>query len=66
MLLVDLDASGLQTITPLPVPRFQALASVKGNLAALAEAMKNNTALPLDPQLDKDFYGIRAKAAARP
>ena len=34
--------------------------------AALAEAMKNNTALPLDPQLDKDFYGIRAKAAARP
>lgn len=38
VLLVDLDASGLQTITPLAVPRFQALASVSGNLAALAES----------------------------
>ncbi len=37
VLLVDLDANGLQTITPLPVPRFQALASVSGNLLALAE-----------------------------
>ncbi len=40
VLLVDLDANGLQTITPLSVPRFQALASVSGNLAALAEAIR--------------------------
>lgn len=37
VLLVDLDASGLHAITPLPVPRFQALASVSGNLLALAD-----------------------------
>lgn len=37
VLLVDLEANGLQTITPLPVPRFQALVSVSGNLLALAE-----------------------------
>ena len=40
VLLVDLDASGLQTITPLPVPRFQALASVSGNLLALDEKIR--------------------------
>ena len=40
VLLVDLGASGLQAITPLPVPRFQALASVSGNLAALAGAIR--------------------------
>lgn len=37
VLLVDLEASGLHAITPLPVPRFQALASVSGNLLALAD-----------------------------
>ncbi len=31
---------------------------------ALEEAMRSNTPLPLDPELDKDFYGIRARAAA--
>lgn len=40
VLLVELDANGLQTITPLPVPRFQALASVSGNLLALAEKIR--------------------------
>lgn len=40
VLLVDLDANGLQTITPLPVPRFQALVSVSGNLLALAEKIR--------------------------
>ncbi|WP_374486838.1 exonuclease subunit SbcD [Zoogloea sp.] len=35
MLLVDLDAAGLQAVTPLPVPRFQALASLTGNLDEL-------------------------------
>jgi len=31
---------------------------------ALEEAMRSGTPLPLDPVLDKDYYGIRAKAAA--
>jgi len=44
VLLVDLDASGLQSITSLPVPRFQALASVTGNLARLAEAIRTAAA----------------------
>ncbi len=39
VLLVDLDASGLQAVTPLEVPRFQALVSVSGNLATLADAI---------------------------
>lgn len=53
VLLVDLDASGLQTITPLPVPRFQALAAVKGNLAALAEAIR---AAALEGTLDRPVW----------
>ncbi len=32
---------------------------------ALEEAMRSGTALPLDPVLDKDYYGIRAKASGR-
>ncbi|MBI3146741.1 MAG: exonuclease subunit SbcD [Pseudogulbenkiania sp.] len=39
VLMVDLDASGLQAVTPLPVPRHQALVSVKGNLTELAIAI---------------------------
>ncbi|MBH1978637.1 MAG: exonuclease subunit SbcD [Comamonadaceae bacterium] len=39
VLLVDLDASGLSAITALPVPQFQALISVSGNLATLAAAI---------------------------
>ena len=39
MLLVDLDATGLVGVTALPVPRFQALISVSGNLATLAAAI---------------------------
>ena len=39
VLLVDLDASGLQAVTSLLVPRFQALVAVSGNLAALPEAI---------------------------
>ncbi|UCU99054.1 exonuclease subunit SbcD [Acidovorax radicis] len=39
VLLVDLDATGLAGITPLPVPRFQALISVSGNLATLPNAI---------------------------
>lgn len=39
VLLVELDAGGLQAVTPLPVPRFQPLVSIKGNLIELAEAI---------------------------
>lgn len=39
MLLVDLDETGLVAVTALPVPRFQALVSVSGNLVALAGAI---------------------------
>ena len=39
VLLVDLDASGLTAVTALPVPRFQVLISVSGNLATLAAAI---------------------------
>lgn len=35
VLLVDLDATGLRAVTPLPVPRFQALASLRSTLADL-------------------------------
>lgn len=39
MLLVDLGADGLQAVRPLPVPRFQALVSVRGSLATLPRAI---------------------------
>lgn len=39
VLLVDLDADGLQAVTPLPVPRFQALASLTGSLDELQGAI---------------------------
>ncbi|QDL52928.1 exonuclease subunit SbcD [Rhodoferax aquaticus] len=44
VLLVDLDASGLQAVTPLEVPRFQPLLSVSGNLDALAQAIASAAA----------------------
>ena len=40
VLLVDLGAGGLEAVTPLPVPRFQPLISVSGNLAELAGAIQ--------------------------
>ena len=39
MLLVDLDVDGLKSVSALPVPRFQALVAVGGNLATLAGAI---------------------------
>uniref|UniRef100_Q47ER5 Nuclease SbcCD subunit D n=1 Tax=Dechloromonas aromatica (strain RCB) TaxID=159087 RepID=Q47ER5_DECAR len=39
MLLVDLDSDGLKAVTVLPVPRFQALVAVSGNLESLAGAI---------------------------
>ncbi|WP_417615756.1 exonuclease subunit SbcD [Oceanisphaera sp.] len=40
VLLVDLNPDGLEAVTPLPVPVFQPMARVKGNLAQLAVAMQ--------------------------
>ncbi len=39
VLLVNLNSEGLAAVTPLAVPRFQALVSVSGNLAALGGAI---------------------------
>jgi len=39
MLLVDLDADGLKSVTVLPVPRFQGLVAVSGNLETLPGAI---------------------------
>ncbi|RYF22362.1 MAG: exonuclease subunit SbcD [Comamonadaceae bacterium] len=39
VLLVDLPGDGLAHVTPLAVPRFQAMVSVSGNLAALGAAI---------------------------
>ena len=36
MLLVDLEAGGLTAVTPLPVPRFQGLAAIRGSLDSLS------------------------------
>ncbi|WP_460745186.1 exonuclease subunit SbcD [Microvirgula curvata] len=41
VLLVELDGSGLRAVTPLPVPRFQALLSVAGSLAELGDAIRD-------------------------
>lgn len=40
VLLVEMSGEGLQAVTPLPVPVFQPLARVSGNLEQLAEAMQ--------------------------
>ena len=39
MLLVDLNSDGLQAVTPLPVPRFQGMIAISGNLETLAGAI---------------------------
>lgn len=39
VLLVDLDANGLKAVTALPVPRFQGLVAISGNLAGLPAAI---------------------------
>lgn len=39
VLLVDLHEGGLEAVTPLPVPRFQALVVLRGTLAELAGAI---------------------------
>ncbi|WP_293937833.1 exonuclease subunit SbcD [Iodobacter sp.] len=44
VLLITLNHTGLQTITPLPVPRFQELTTLRGNLAELEMAINEITA----------------------
>lgn len=39
MLLVELGEAGLETVTPLPVPVFQPLVALKGNLKTLPDAI---------------------------
>jgi exonuclease SbcD len=39
MLLVDLDRNGLKAVTVLPVPRFQGMVAISGNLDTLAGAI---------------------------
>jgi exonuclease SbcD len=39
VLLVDLDANGLKAVTVLPVPRFQGLVAISGNLVGLPAAI---------------------------
>ena len=41
VLLVDVGPEGLAAVTPLPVPVFQPMARVKGNLQQLAQAMRD-------------------------
>jgi exonuclease SbcD len=45
VLMVDFDSDGLQQITPLAVPCFQPLVSLKGTLAELADAISAVAAL---------------------
>lgn len=44
VLLVDLNADGLQTLTALPVPVFQPMASIAGTLAQMPELLKSAAA----------------------
>lgn len=45
VLLVDVNADGLQTVTALPVPVFQPMASITGTLAQMPELLKSASAL---------------------
>ncbi|WP_116475368.1 exonuclease subunit SbcD [Zobellella maritima] len=50
VLLVEANGEGLRTVTPLPVPTFQPLARLRGNLDELAAEMKkvsDNSAVPV-------------------
>jgi DNA repair protein SbcD/Mre11 len=61
VLLVEVNGEGLQTVTPLPVPTFQPLARVQGNLDELAEEMNKvseNSTMPvwLEVTVAEDDY----------
>lgn len=73
VLLVDLDERGLRAVTPLPVPRWQPMASVRGNLTELAEAIRELASegsaecpLWLEVQVSGDDYlsDLHARIAA--
>lgn len=79
VLLVDLGPEGLQSVTPLAVPRFQPMASVSGSLAQLpaliaaaAEAGSGERPVWLEAVVTQDDYlpdltaRIEAMAAALP
>lgn len=48
VLLIDLDNTGLKSITPLTVPRFQALMTIGGNLADIKEKIESAAKLSYD------------------
>lgn len=50
VLLVDLDAQGLQAVTPLATPVSQALASISGNLQSLPATLRSVAAQGRDEQ----------------
>ncbi|WP_394680359.1 exonuclease subunit SbcD [uncultured Comamonas sp.] len=63
MLLVELGAPGLQSVTALPVPVFQPMMALRSSLAALPAALKQATALAqadkkvwLDITIEEDDY----------
>lgn len=63
MLLVDLDSNGLQAVTVLPVPRFQGMVAISGNLDTLrgaigAAAVEGTRACPawLEVTVAEDDY----------
>ncbi|PTU75319.1 exonuclease subunit SbcD [Pseudomonas mangrovi] len=73
VLLVDLDETGLRAVTPLPVPRWQPMASARGNLVELAEAIRElasqgsvESPLWLEVQVSGDDYlsDLHARIAA--
>ena len=53
VLLVDLDADGLRGVTPLLVPRFQALVALSGNLSTLPAAI---SAAALDGSYERPVW----------
>jgi DNA repair protein SbcD/Mre11 len=59
VLLVSLNHKGLQAVEPLAVPRFQALISLRGNLAELESAistLEKNTSIWLEVLVSSDDY----------
>ena len=63
VLLVDLNANGLQAVTSLPVPMFQPMASITGSLAQMPERLqsaaaqaRNNMPVWLEVTVQEDDY----------
>ena len=63
VLLVDVGEDGLQAVTPLPIPAFQAMATIRCSLAELPDALKKiaesahpQSATWLDITIEEDDY----------